>query len=136
MGKLFVGLIFTMLGGVRLMVGTAGINIMPAFVGYILMALAFRDLESAEAFRRSRAVAWLATAVSAVAWVLDIVGGSIPLLMLGSRTLCVYLTWMVAVGVGELEGLLKKDLIASLVFALIVAIISDISTIQCPAIFS
>lgn len=110
MGKLFVGLIFTMMGGIRLMVGRAGIDLMPAFVGYIFMVRAFVELEQVDSFRRSRAVGWLAAAVSAVVWVLDLTGTEFPVLTLGSRMLGVYLTWMVAVGVGELEDWLEGNL--------------------------
>lgn len=110
MGKLFAGLIFVMLDGVRLVVGETGIHLMPDFVGYLLMGLAFRELDGVEAFRRSWAVTWLAAVVSVVTWVSDILGLAFPVLTLASGMLGIYLTWMVAVGVGELEQALDENL--------------------------
>ena len=109
MGKLYIGLIFALLGGI-IKLGIGNVDLLPPFVGYILMALAFRELSGVEAFRRCRAVAWLAALVGGAVWALALPGLRIPALSLMNRALGVYLAWMVAAGMGELEAELDEGL--------------------------
>lgn len=109
MSKIFAGFLFVFLNFNLTLNQTYTVNLLPDFIGFLLLYLGTRELLE-ESPRYSAAGPWLLalTAYSLAVWVLDFLGISggwvASLLTLAGAVASYYATWLVIKGFGDIEN--------------------------------
>lgn len=109
MSKIFAGFLFVFLNFNLTLNQTYTVNLLPDFIGFLLLYLGTRELLE-ESPRYSAAGPWLLalTAYSLAVWVLNFLGISggwvASLLTLAGAVASYYATWLVIKGFGDIEN--------------------------------
>lgn len=109
---MLIGVVFALIT-LRVPVGGVERDLLPDVLGYVLIAVGMGQLKQVTLYRRARLFAWAAAAVSVlVMWVgtLDVKEQLYMLCSLGGLCLGAYVTWQLALGLMELEGLVGVPL--------------------------
>lgn len=109
MNKIFWGLLFLFLN-----FNINNVDILPNFVGYLLIAFGMGEVKEGQSFASAKPLASGTAFVAIATWVMGLLGGSLgwgdAILGMISLTLQLMVTYRIAMGVKELELIRERDL--------------------------
>lgn len=109
MNKIFWGLLFLFFN-----FNINNLDILPNFVGYLLIAYGMSEVKESGIFASAQPLAFGAALYAAITWVMDILGSSLGwitvLMGMISLVLQLLVTYRIVMGVKELEPIRERDL--------------------------